>query len=150
MECPVLWDLIEATSNLFYDPLLFWGLPLVVVLVYEWLRAKQSLPRANPVAAFADNSRVQLGVRIAFGAEYQHPCMLIEVEPSRRFAIVAQSHESSQARDAGFATHHGRIATLPRRQAAHGVKRRIVIKAHEVVRPHRQQWPRDQRRLAAR
>jgi hypothetical protein len=31
---------METTSNLFYDPLLFWGLPLVVVLVYEWLRAK--------------------------------------------------------------------------------------------------------------
>ena len=41
MECPVLWDLIESTSTLFYEPLLFWGLPLVVLLVYEWLRAKQ-------------------------------------------------------------------------------------------------------------
>ncbi len=40
MECLVVWDLIEAISNLFYEPLVFWGLPLVVLLVVEWLRTR--------------------------------------------------------------------------------------------------------------
>ena len=40
MECLVVWSLIETASNLFYDPMLFWGLPLVVVLMHEWLRGR--------------------------------------------------------------------------------------------------------------
>lgn len=40
LECLVVWDVIEGISNLFYEPLVFWGLPLVLLLVYEWLRMR--------------------------------------------------------------------------------------------------------------
>ena len=76
------------------------------------------MPRANLIAAFADYLCVQRRIRIPFGAEHQHPGMLVEAEPLRRFAISANGQEAGEAGDTGFAPHHRCVAIFPRGQAA--------------------------------
>jgi len=41
----MFWELVESLSNFFYEPLVFWGLPFALAVLYEYLRAKRKLPR---------------------------------------------------------------------------------------------------------
>jgi hypothetical protein len=36
----VLWNLVEAASNFFYDPVVFWGAPLLLAIVWAILRRR--------------------------------------------------------------------------------------------------------------
>ncbi len=41
----MFWGLVESLSNIFYQPLVFWGLPFALAVLYEYVRAKRKLPR---------------------------------------------------------------------------------------------------------
>jgi len=43
MDWFVFWDALESLSNYFYEPLLFWGLPFALAIVYENLLSKPGL-----------------------------------------------------------------------------------------------------------
>ncbi len=34
------WQLVETLSNVFYDPVVFWGLPFALALLWEVRRSK--------------------------------------------------------------------------------------------------------------
>jgi len=40
-----VWAVIEEFSNLFYQPLIFWGVPFVLALLWEGIRAVQERSR---------------------------------------------------------------------------------------------------------
>jgi hypothetical protein len=41
VDWTIFWTLVETLSGLFYEPLLFWGVPLVPAVALEvWKRAR--------------------------------------------------------------------------------------------------------------